>query len=97
MSRTIHHVSKINPYDLCTIADVGDVPFYRIWGKRQFLGDLGVRKPFGDEVEHLQFTWCEWVEYRLIVGIVQKSHTHKLIARGPSSVIGAHHTGKKVG
>ncbi|MBL95537.1 MAG: Guanidinopropionase [Alphaproteobacteria bacterium MarineAlpha3_Bin5] len=27
MSRSIHHVSRVDPYSLCAIADVGDVPF----------------------------------------------------------------------
>ncbi len=27
LGRSIHHVSKIDPYSLCAIADVGDVPF----------------------------------------------------------------------
>ncbi len=31
MMRTIHHVTRINPYELCRIADVGDVPFKQIF------------------------------------------------------------------
>ena len=27
MTRSVHHVTKINPYELCRIADMGDVPF----------------------------------------------------------------------
>ena len=27
LMRAINHVTRINPYDLCRIADVGDVPF----------------------------------------------------------------------
>jgi guanidinopropionase len=29
--RSIHHVSRINPYELCRIGDVGDVPFTDIY------------------------------------------------------------------
>ena len=29
MMRVVHHVSKINPHELCTVADIGDVPFLR--------------------------------------------------------------------
>ena len=31
MMRAIHHVTRINPYELCRIADVGDVHFSRIF------------------------------------------------------------------
>jgi len=31
MMRAIHHVTRINPYKLCRIADVGDVPFKQIF------------------------------------------------------------------
>ena len=31
MIRAIHHVSRINPYELCRIADVGDVHFTKIF------------------------------------------------------------------
>lgn len=31
MIRTIHHVTKINPHELCTIADLGDVPFTNVY------------------------------------------------------------------
>ena len=31
MIRAIHHVSRINPYELCRIADVGDVRFTKIF------------------------------------------------------------------
>ncbi|MCP4689216.1 MAG: agmatinase, partial [Desulfobacterales bacterium] len=31
MMRAIHHVTRINPYELCRIADVGDVQFNRIF------------------------------------------------------------------
>jgi guanidinopropionase len=31
MMRAIHHVTRINPYELCRIADVGDVHFHQIF------------------------------------------------------------------
>ena len=31
MMRSIHHVTRINPYELCRVADVGDVHFSRIF------------------------------------------------------------------
>jgi len=31
MMRSIHHATRINPYELCRIADAGDVPFTRIY------------------------------------------------------------------
>ena len=31
LMRAIHHVSGINPYALCKVADLGDVPFPRIY------------------------------------------------------------------
>lgn len=31
MMRKIHHVTRINPYDLCRVADVGDVPFSQLF------------------------------------------------------------------
>ena len=29
--RAIHHVSRINPYELCRVGDVGDVPFTSVY------------------------------------------------------------------
>ncbi len=31
MMRSIHHVTRINPYELCRVADVGDVHFSQIF------------------------------------------------------------------
>lgn len=31
MMRLIHHVTRINPYELCRIGDAGDVPFTRVY------------------------------------------------------------------
>jgi guanidinopropionase len=30
LMRTIHHVTRINPYDLVSVADLGDVPFHQL-------------------------------------------------------------------
>ena len=40
LCRAIHHVSRINPYDLCKIADVGDVPFEAIMQPDLALGEI---------------------------------------------------------
>ena len=31
LMRTIHHVTRVNPYELCRIGDGGDVPFTRVY------------------------------------------------------------------
>ena len=31
MVRSIHHVTRINPYELCRVVDAGDVPFTRVY------------------------------------------------------------------
>ena len=40
MMRRIHHVTKINPYELCRIGDVGDVPIPRIFEVVESLNDI---------------------------------------------------------
>jgi guanidinopropionase len=40
LMRTVHHVSRINPYALCTVADVGDVPFAHAFHLEDSLGDI---------------------------------------------------------
>ena len=40
MMRTIHHVTRINPYELCRIADVGDVRFKQIFDVEASLADI---------------------------------------------------------
>ncbi len=40
LCRAIHHVSRINPYELCTIADVGDVPFEAIMQPDLAVGEI---------------------------------------------------------
>nr|WP_308446137.1 arginase family protein [Roseovarius pelagicus] len=31
LMRTINHATRVNPYELCRVADVGDVPFQRVF------------------------------------------------------------------
>ena len=40
MMRAIHHVTRINPYELCRIADVGDVRFKQIFDVEASLADI---------------------------------------------------------
>ncbi len=40
MMRSIHHVTRINPYDLCRVADVGDVHFSRIFDVQASHADI---------------------------------------------------------
>ncbi len=40
LMRAIHHVSRVNPYELCTVADLGDVPFPRIYDLKGTLDDI---------------------------------------------------------
>ncbi|MHA1601282.1 MAG: agmatinase [Alphaproteobacteria bacterium] len=38
--RSIHHVTKVNPYDLCRIGDLGDVAFPRVYELERSLDDI---------------------------------------------------------
>ena len=40
LMRSIHHVTRVNPYELCRIADVGDVPFTRVFELKEALDDI---------------------------------------------------------
>ncbi len=40
LMRAIHHVTKVNPYDLCRIGDLGDVAFSRIYELESCLDDI---------------------------------------------------------
>jgi guanidinopropionase len=31
LTRTIHHVTRLNPYELCRVGDVGDVRFTNVF------------------------------------------------------------------
>ena len=37
---TIHHVTRVNPYALCTVADLGDVPFPPVFDLEGTLDDI---------------------------------------------------------
>ncbi|MEX0807698.1 MAG: agmatinase [Dongiaceae bacterium] len=40
LCRSIHHVTKVNPYKLCKIADVGDVPFTHLFQIEKAIEDI---------------------------------------------------------
>jgi guanidinopropionase len=40
MIRTIHHATRINPYKLCNIADMGDVPFTNVYRTEEVHDDI---------------------------------------------------------
>ena len=40
LMRAIHHVTKVNPYDLCRVGDLGDVAFSRIYELEACLDDI---------------------------------------------------------
>lgn len=40
LMRAIHHVSRINPYDLCRVCDLGDVPFTKVFELESALADI---------------------------------------------------------
>ncbi len=40
LMRAIHHVTKVDPYALCTVADLGDVPFPRVYDLKGTLDDI---------------------------------------------------------
>ena len=40
MMRSIHHVTRINPYELCRVGDMGDVPFNRIFDVQASHADI---------------------------------------------------------
>lgn len=40
LMRTTHHVTRINPYELCRVADIGDVPFQRLYDLEASLEDI---------------------------------------------------------
>ena len=40
LMRSIHHVTKVNPYDLCRVGDLGDVAFSRIYEIERCLDEI---------------------------------------------------------
>ena len=43
LMRVIHHVSRLNPHDVCRIADVGDVAFSEVFSESTVLADIEAR------------------------------------------------------
>jgi guanidinopropionase len=40
LMRAIHHVTRVNPYTLCRVADLGDVPFNNVYHLEKALADI---------------------------------------------------------
>jgi guanidinopropionase len=40
LTRSIHHVTRVNPYQLCSVADVGDVPFTHLFEIERVMADI---------------------------------------------------------
>ena len=40
LSRGIHHVSRINPFELCSVADLGDVPFSSVYDVEATMAEI---------------------------------------------------------
>ena len=40
LMRSIHHVTRIDPYELCRIADIGDVEFEQVYDHRAVVGEI---------------------------------------------------------
>lgn len=40
LTRSIHHVTRVNPYQLCSVADVGDVPFTHVFEIERAMEDI---------------------------------------------------------
>jgi guanidinopropionase len=40
LQRTIHHVTRVNPYDLCNVADVGDIRFSSVYRHEAVNADI---------------------------------------------------------
>jgi guanidinopropionase len=40
LTRSIHHVTRVNPYQLCSVADVGDVPFTHLFEIERVMVDI---------------------------------------------------------
>lgn len=60
MMRKIHHASRINPYELCRVGDLGDVQFQQIFGVESSHQDIQkviqeARNIIGDQKSYLSF------------------------------------------
>lgn len=47
LMRSIHHVTRVNPYELCRVADLGDVPFSDVYHLEKTIDNI---KTFYDKV-----------------------------------------------
>ena len=72
MMRSIHHVTKVNPYDLCSIADIGDVPFQEVFRHEKVVEDIEAfyRKIFEANVIPLSAGGDHSITYPIFKGIV---------------------------
>jgi len=73
MMRSIHHVTKVNPYDLCSIADIGDVPFQEVFRHEKVVEDIEAfyRKIFEDKVIPLSAGGDHSITYPILKAIAK--------------------------
>ena len=73
MMRSIHHVTKVNPYDLCSIADIGDVPFQEVFRHEKAVEDIEIfyRKIFEARVIPLSAGGDHSITYPILKAIAK--------------------------
>ena len=73
MMRSIHHVTKVNPYDLCSIADLGDVPFQEVFRHEKVVEDIEAfyRKIFEAKVIPLSAGGDHSITYPILKAIAK--------------------------
>ena len=73
MMRSIHHVTKVNPYDLCSIADIGDVPFKEVFRYEKAVEDIEIfyRKIFEARVIPLSAGGDHSITYPILKAIAK--------------------------
>ena len=73
MMRSIHHVTKVNPYDLCSIADIGDVPFQEVFSHEKVVEDIEAfyRKIFEAKVIPLSAGGDHSITYPILKAIAK--------------------------
>ncbi len=73
MMRSIHHVTKVNPYDLCSIADIGDVPFQEVFRHEKVVEDIEAfyRKIFEAKVIPLSAGGDHSITYPILKAIAK--------------------------
>ena len=72
--RSIHHVTKVNPYDLCSIADLGDVPFQEVFRHEKVVEDIEAfyRKIFEAKVIPLSAGGDHSITYPILKAIAKE-------------------------